>query len=97
MGVAAYHGLYIHYILVHLLVSDTKKLHNNFDITQLYCLKCTTNKTRTHTLHMLHFEDAEAHISLGGVNVHPTSESLTAVTQTYLVTEGWVLGTRRLQ
>ena len=46
---------------------------------------------------MLHFEDAEAHISLGGASVHPTSETLIAVTQRHVVTEGWVLGIRRLQ
>lgn len=41
---------------------------------------------------MLHFEDAEAHVSLGGPSVHPTTEFLMVVPQTYVVTEGWVLG-----
>jgi hypothetical protein len=84
-------------IVIRNTVPIGNKLHNNFDLTQSYGLKCTTNKTRTHTLHMLHFEDAEAHISLGGASVHPTSESLMAVTQTYVVTEGRVFEIRRPQ
>jgi len=84
-------------IVIRKIIPIGNKLHNNFELTQLYCLKCAINKTRTHTLHMLHFEHTEAHSSLGGPSVHPTSESLLAVTQTYIVTEGWVLGIRRLQ
>lgn len=66
------------------------KLHYNFELTQLYCLKYTINKTRIHTLSMLYFEHAEAHSSPGDPRVHPTSESLLAVTQTHVVTESWV-------
>jgi len=48
-------------IVIRKTVPIGNKLHNNFELTHLYCLKCTINKTRMHTLQVLYFEHAEAH------------------------------------